>query len=1394
MGVRKGFSFFLAMILCAVAYAQTNIPMSLRTSGGINNLTVVANGDGSFSINTTGNDPSITAVDLTTAYDFNSAYYISFDYISTGGIDDLTIFYGSPFSSDRRVSAGVLAPTTTYKTAVVNLKRTATWNASFTRFRFDFGTTAGQSIQVKNITLRNPTPTEFNSDPIIKDGAGTAFINTYLNTNFPNKINNVQVDANNINLDLSIPSNNGNLFLCEIKMFNPIFSPQDIDFSIPIGNVANLKTSINRFVTLTDTVYDRIYSRWVIAEQNGTSWTYRSNAHFADDVYDASTKYFPEIKPSTKKGIAAAYDAVSGPLLSDLQDDLNNLGSKNVTVNLLMSSNFLSLTPTSLSYNYNGRLFYFNPTFVSNLDATFKSCSDNNSLASIILLIPNNPPTAFKSILTHPDAESSAFYSMANLTTLTGLTYYSAMVSFLADRYNRPDNLYGKISNWIIHNEVDAANTWTSAGYKSLQTYLELYDRSMRTVYYTVRQFDPSAKVFFSSTHFWNGAVDYSPRQMLGALNNLMLKEGDYEWGLAHHPYPQNGSAPWNDINITNDLNTTTLITPKNIELLDTWMRQKTSLYKGLKVRSLMFTEQGVNAGAGTDANTLNTHAAGVAYFWKKFSRLPSLEAVQYHRRVDNATLFPVYFGLWTRDGASTLPQFQGTKKPSWNVWQAAGTATEPSAFSFALPIIGVSSWEQTFNPLFGEVNLCKVDFNLTSQGAAKNDINIYFNGERHTTESAGAATFYNVASLSDTRTYYFKEGSQVIWPSIETTVSADRNINVDLDPVAGFSASRQSPTSIRIDWQDITNFETGYVLESKTVGQSNFTKIADIAANSTSYLNTGLVANENYQYRLYAINDTVKTLYSRVVDADGDLSLTQYTPGNLLVLRVGNGTTLTGNTTAVDLLEYSPAGALINTTTVNNTSGNRLTLSGTSNQEGVLNLSPNGNFVTFAGYVAGVGATDHIGAGSQPKVIALVKNDRTVDLSTKFPKANSTATIRSSATIDGTNFWTVGANGGVMYVPFGNVATVAPTQLTTTQLNIRTVSISNGQLFIGGNTAGVTGIASVGSGTPSTAGQSATNLTNAATMTPVGFAFFNLETAITGTANDVLYVADNTANAIRKFSLVSNTWVENTPSITATNGINGLTGSVVAGKVVLYATIGFTQGINIGNNSVQTLTDESGYNLPISRSLTDLTAPAVAGVNYVFRGISFTPGTAVKTTLPVSLLGFYGKNTTQGIQLNWETASELNNQRFDVLRSTDKDNFQIITAISGKGTTNTQTKYGYLDTQPASGINYYHLNQVDFDGKTTPSKVIAIKTGLAKNELVVNVSENILNLTITSVNTTKANLQIYDGNGRRVVSKDLSLQTGVNSVGIPAHAWAGGVYVVKLAIGTEVLTKKFIK
>lgn len=96
-------------------------------------------------------------------------------------------------------------------------------------------------------------------------------------------------------------------------------------------------------------------------------------------------------------------------------------------------------------------------------------------------------------------------------------------------------------------------------------------------------------------------------------------------------------------------------------------------------------------------------------------------------------------------------------------------------------------------------------------------------------------------------------------------------------------------------------------------------------------------------------------------------------------------------------------------------------------------------------------------------------------------------------------------------------------------------------------------------------------------------------------------------------------------------------------------------------------------------------------GTNHVVEGLS--------GPLPVELFSFTAEKLEKEVQLDWITALEENNRGFSVERKTAQENWKQIGFIDGKGTTVEYTSYSFLDTNPASGNNYYRLKQIDFDG-----------------------------------------------------------------------------------------------
>ncbi|MEL7145966.1 MAG: T9SS type A sorting domain-containing protein, partial [Bacteroidota bacterium] len=95
--------------------------------------------------------------------------------------------------------------------------------------------------------------------------------------------------------------------------------------------------------------------------------------------------------------------------------------------------------------------------------------------------------------------------------------------------------------------------------------------------------------------------------------------------------------------------------------------------------------------------------------------------------------------------------------------------------------------------------------------------------------------------------------------------------------------------------------------------------------------------------------------------------------------------------------------------------------------------------------------------------------------------------------------------------------------------------------------------------------------------------------------------------------------------------------------------------------------------------------------------------------SLPVELVFFNGSFDGEEVLLSWRTASELDNDYFEIEKSIDGSEFYAIGVVEGNGTTNETINYGFVDSNPLDGINYYRMRQVDFDGAFEYSNVISV-------------------------------------------------------------------------------------
>lgn len=340
------------------------------------------------------------------------------------------------------------------------------------------------------------------------------------------------------------------------------------------------------------------------------------------------------------------------------------------------------------------------------------------------------------------------------------------------------------------------------------------------------------------------------------------------------------------------------------------------------------------------------------------------------------------------------------------------------------------------------------------------------------------------------------------------------------------------------------------------------------------------------------------------------------FTINNLVVVRVGNGTTALDDTAAaVSLLEFTQSGTVVAGSQINfATSGSdAFTLSGSAVSEGILTSGSvtSAPYLTLAGYNRDVGQSNPQteNAATTNRVVARVGFDGSVDTSTKLSSAFSSLSVRSAATNDGTNLWVAGQNGATGGLHSTTLGASSTTAVGSNSNDLRQVQVVNGNLFVGGS-EGTPGRAvfkvgrSADSGTganPNLPTQGSPTFVNANTIDPSGktynsFYFTNLgsENDWNSTGFDTLYALNSATGVLEKYSYDGTDWLANSSIISS--GILNLAGVTSGKNVVLYVT---------SSSSLSTIVDTSGHNVAINGTLTSI---ASAGSGFAFRGVAIVP------------------------------------------------------------------------------------------------------------------------------------------------------------------------------------------
>lgn len=336
---------------------------------------------------------------------------------------------------------------------------------------------------------------------------------------------------------------------------------------------------------------------------------------------------YPDV--GSKKGLLLDPTMLKTPELTDL-------GVKHAIYNIplshIMGETTNEFLPT-IEYEYEGTTYLFNGAAINGYDELFVYLNERGMSTTAVVL---NDWNEEHMELIHPEArekDSKAYYYMFNAADAEGVKTMEAVASFLAGRYDGGE--HGIVHSWVIANEINQNKIWNYLDTADVDYYAQEFERGMRIFYQAIKSEYANARVYFSIDHDWNSnkmasTKYFNARDLVRAFNDAALLHGNYDWGIAIHPYPQ----PMTRVNYWSQHYDKTpdaeIVSIMNLGVLTDFLGQEEYLDTKGEVRSITITELGFSSKSGE-----KLQAAAFAYCYYITEANPYIDAFIMNRQTD---------------------------------------------------------------------------------------------------------------------------------------------------------------------------------------------------------------------------------------------------------------------------------------------------------------------------------------------------------------------------------------------------------------------------------------------------------------------------------------------------------------------------------------------------------------------------------------------------------------------------------------------------------------------------------------------------------------------------------------------------------------------------------------
>ncbi len=227
----------------------------------------------------------------------------------------------------------------------------------------------------------------------------------------------------------------------------------------------------------------------------------------------------------------------------------------------------------------------------------------------------------------------------------------------------------------------------------------------------------------------------------------------------------------------------------------------------------------------------------------------------------------------------------------------------------------------------------------------------------------------------------------------------------------------------------------------------------------------------------------------------------------------------------------------------------------------------------------------------------------------------------------------------------------------------------------------------------------------------------------------------------------------------------------------------------------IETLTAQrwgDNWEFPLPDQIEGTNSVTVSGIS------QFSPWviTGNNTPLPVELISFTVSQISDLAVLKWVTASESNNDYFEIQKSMNGKDFSVLGNVEGSGNSSKRIDYTFTDKNLNSGLNYYRLKQVDYDGTTTLSNVILLNAVVNSEgfKIYPNPTKDIINIFSMAEWNNEVFVQVSDLFGREVLNKKYPYKNKAENLQLDLYNLTSGTYLLKIHTGAEAHSFRVVK